>query len=157
MIQTVFPRCPDCGQPTQLLRDVEETLKGAPRTWWCPRCTTHLRRSGDVWEILDLDPDGRLIRRTTPTAGAHLLRRLQAVAADPQLHPTAKALYVALATRADAQGHVTAALSDLAQWAGCSYTAAYYARTELRQHGWVSWAGAAPARCRYQLSAPFKH
>jgi hypothetical protein len=141
MIQTTYPPCPDCGRPMALLRETEETTRGAPRTWWCADCTTHVRRHGDVWEILDLDADGRLMRRATPTGGAHWIRALQTVMADPRLHPSSKAVYTALLTRAFPHGLGTATTGQIAQWAGLSRVQVWHTLRELQQSGWVEWRG----------------
>ena len=104
-IVTTYPPCPDCQQPTQLLRDTEETTRGMPRTWWCPTCTTHLRRQNDgTWDLLDVMEDGRLVRRADPWGGQHWVHTLRALLADDRLHGSARLVGAALLSHADRAG-----------------------------------------------------
>lgn len=153
-IATTYPPCPDCGRPTQLLRDVEETTRGVPRTWWCPTCTTHLRRQNDdTWDVLDLTEDGQLIRRATPWAGAHWLRTMQALLADDRLHATARVVGMALLTHADLDGRVQASLHRIGTWSGCPWRQAWRACRELERAGWITWHGRRFVGGWYQLQA----
>lgn len=152
-IATTYPPCPDCGHPTQLIRDVEETTRGVPRTWWCPACTTHLRRQGDVWEVMDLDAEGRLLRRATAWAGAHWLRTMQALCADDRLHATARVVGMSMLTRTDDQGRAVASLHQIGGWAGCSWQRAWHGCRELEAAGWMTWHGRRFRGGYYQMRA----
>jgi hypothetical protein len=154
MIRTTYPPCPDCGRPMRLVHDTEETLRGAPRTWWCPDCTTHLRRTGDVWDVLDVTPDGRLVRRAAPQAGAHWWHVLQAVLADPRLHPSAKAVYAAVLERALPDRALTATMGQIATWAAVSRVQVWHALRELQAAGWLTWRGRRFAPGTVTLSDP---
>jgi hypothetical protein len=149
MIATTYPPCPDCGALTQLIRDTQETTRGTPRTWWCPTCTTHLRRRPDgTWDVLDLTPDGALIHRAAPWGGQRAVHRALAILADDRLHGSARLVGAALALHADPQGQVRASLRTVAQWAAIGdYHNVTRACRELRQWGWLRWR-----RTRFQVT-----
>lgn len=157
-IATTYPPCPDCHQPTHLLRDTEETARGVPRTWWCPRCTTHLRRQNDgTWDILDITEEGRLVRRAAPWGGMHWVNTVQTLCADDRLPATARIVGTALLAHADPDGQVHASLATIAQWSGCSRHTAWSACRALTQTGWIAWHGRRFVGGFYQLRAATPH
>lgn len=153
-IATMYPPCPDCQHPTQLLRDTEETARGVPRTWWCPTCTTHLRRQNDgTWDLLDLTAEGQLIRRAEPWGGMHWVRTLQALLADDRLHGSARLIGAALLAHTDHAGAVRTSLREIGQWAGCSRQVAWRGVRELRTTGWLARDGHPLTGGLYRLQA----
>lgn len=61
-IDTEHPRCPECRAEMLLMRDTIETLRGAPRTWWCPEDASVLRRLGHgQWRRMVLTEDGNIV------------------------------------------------------------------------------------------------
>lgn len=61
-IATHHPHCPVCDREMRLMRDVEETLRGAPRTWWCPEDASVLRLvARGAYRRMVLTEDGEIV------------------------------------------------------------------------------------------------